>query len=261
MPINIGDNFSYLGKKFLDNRESFNTLEEMNACDDVPIGFITYCIENKKRYEYTESGWTEYIVNNGEGAKEVEMSDTKPTDDNILMWINISEEAQTEIIAKINDKMTASNTTWSSEKIDNAIKNIDISDIEVDLSDYVTKEELSTKANIDDIPTKVSDLTNDNNYVNEDYVENKIEETTNSMEIILSSDTKPIDENVSIWINTSEDTITNSSTRINDEAITNNTTWSSEKINVLFGSLKLVKEDNVVKLMLGDIELSNILIE
>ena len=49
MSLNIGDNFKYLGKKFLDDRESFNTLEEMNACNDVPEGFITYCKENKKR--------------------------------------------------------------------------------------------------------------------------------------------------------------------------------------------------------------------
>ncbi len=62
MSINIGDNFSYLGKKFLDSRESFNTLEDMNSCIDIPIGFITYCVEDKKRYEYTENGWVEYIA-------------------------------------------------------------------------------------------------------------------------------------------------------------------------------------------------------
>ena len=63
MALNIGDNFKYLGKKFLDNRESFNTLEEMNACNDVPEGFITYCKEDKKRYEYKDDVWVEYIVN------------------------------------------------------------------------------------------------------------------------------------------------------------------------------------------------------
>ena len=54
MSLNIGDNFSYLGKKFLDNRQSFDTLELMNNCSDVPIGFITFCKEDNKRYEYTE---------------------------------------------------------------------------------------------------------------------------------------------------------------------------------------------------------------
>lgn len=52
MSINIGDNFSYLGKKFLDAREHFDTLAEMKVCNDVPNGFITYCDETETRYEY-----------------------------------------------------------------------------------------------------------------------------------------------------------------------------------------------------------------
>ena len=52
MSINIGDNFSYLGKKFLDNREHFETVAKMKACNDVPNGFITYCDETNTRYEY-----------------------------------------------------------------------------------------------------------------------------------------------------------------------------------------------------------------
>ena len=60
MSINIGDNFSYLGKKFLDARQSFDTLESMQLCSDVPLGFITFCKENNKRYEYGQNGWVEY---------------------------------------------------------------------------------------------------------------------------------------------------------------------------------------------------------
>ena len=52
MSINIGDNFSYLGKKFLDDREHFKTVAEMKACNNVPNGFITYCDETNSRYEY-----------------------------------------------------------------------------------------------------------------------------------------------------------------------------------------------------------------
>ena len=55
MSINIGDNFKYLGKKFLDDRESFNTLADMKQCNDVPVGFITFCKEDGKRYEYSET--------------------------------------------------------------------------------------------------------------------------------------------------------------------------------------------------------------
>lgn len=38
-------------------------------------------------------------------------------------------------------------------------------DIEVDLSGYVTKDELNAKADINDIPTKLSDLQNDSNFL------------------------------------------------------------------------------------------------
>ena len=78
MSLNIGDNFKYLGKKFLDDRESFNTLEEMNACNDVPKGFITICYENDKRYEFNGTEWIEYIVNSsGEsgGSSDINIDD------------------------------------------------------------------------------------------------------------------------------------------------------------------------------------------
>ena len=81
------------------------------------------------------------------------------------------------------------------------------------------------------------------------------------MEIITSSNTVPTDENVAIWINTSEDTATNPLARVSDEIVSDEHTWSSEKINNLFNNLKLVKEGSIIKLMLGNIELSNISIE
>lgn len=62
MSLNIGDNFSYLGKKFLDARESFETVALMKACVDVPEGFITYCKEDKKRYEFKDNTWVEYVT-------------------------------------------------------------------------------------------------------------------------------------------------------------------------------------------------------
>lgn len=65
MSLRIGDNFSYLGKKFLDSRESFDTLQEMYACTDVPEGFITYCKEDKKRYEFKNNEWIEFVVSGG----------------------------------------------------------------------------------------------------------------------------------------------------------------------------------------------------
>lgn len=123
MPINIGDNFSYLGKKFLDSRQLFDTLEAMNNCSDVPIGFITYCKEDNKRYEYTESGWIEYST-------------------------SISDEQ----IEKINTAYVHSQTTHvqpsdlegfaTEEFVTNKITEAELGREEIDLSDYVTNEEL-----------------------------------------------------------------------------------------------------------------------
>ena len=77
MSLNIGDNFKYLGKKFLDARESFDTLEEMNACTGIPEGFITYCKEDKKRYEYNGTTWVEYTGGVGMTDEEREQLSTK----------------------------------------------------------------------------------------------------------------------------------------------------------------------------------------
>ena len=111
------------------------------------------------------------------------------------------------------------------------------------------------------IPTHTSNLQNDSGFIteipNEYITETELEEVTNSIEKTVSSDIQPTDDNVTLWVNTSEDETT-TVTRINDETVASNTTWSSEKVNTLISSLKLIKEGNVVKLMLGDIELSNI---
>ena len=91
MSLNIGDNFKYLGKKFLDERESFNTLEEVNACNDVPEGFITYCKEDKKRYEYKDGAWIEYVTG-GAGMTDEEREQLATKFDDVTAGIVIDEE-------------------------------------------------------------------------------------------------------------------------------------------------------------------------
>ena len=68
MAINIGDNFSYQGKKYLDDRQSFKTLSELQNYKNVPEGFIAYCEENGKRYEYKNNAWAEYVVASSGGS-------------------------------------------------------------------------------------------------------------------------------------------------------------------------------------------------
>ena len=71
MAINIGDNFSYQGKKYLDDRQSFKTLSELQNYKNVPEGFIAYCEENEKRYEYKNGTWSEYVVASSGGGGSI----------------------------------------------------------------------------------------------------------------------------------------------------------------------------------------------
>ena len=322
---------------------------------------------------------------------KVEYSDKIPTDEDIVIWINPEEDPQQELLIRINDETVASNTVWSSEKVNQQINsmfiqadshihfNKDVLDkiterdivnwnnksdfngsyksltdkpvipsieglaseeyvneaIPTKLSElendndyamlsqihqhenkdvldgitssqiekwnnytefdgdynslinkpyipqstndlvnnsgfiseipdkYITEYQLLQKnyAKKENLPTKLSDLENDSNFISEipsEYItETELENTINNIEKTVSSDIQPTDNNVTLWVNTSEDE-TATVTRINDETVASNTTWSSEKVNTLISSLKLIKEGNVVKLMLGDIELSNI---
>ena len=103
MSLNIGDNFKYLGKKFLDNRESFATLEDMKKCTQVPDGFLTYCQEDGKRYEFNSSNnineltgkWVEFVIN-----QDIEdcyyLGIEEPSDEKIWFF-NSQEEASVQI--------------------------------------------------------------------------------------------------------------------------------------------------------------------
>ena len=74
MAINVGDIFSYQGKKYLDNRQSFNTLTELQAYSNVPESFIAYCEEDKKRYEYIDGSWREYVIDSSGGGETIDTS-------------------------------------------------------------------------------------------------------------------------------------------------------------------------------------------
>ena len=101
MSINIGDNFKYLGKKFLDSRESFTTIELMKNCNSVPDGFITYCEENGKRYEFKSSNtideltgkWREYFS----GAGDCAYVGTEEPDDSKIWFFNSTQGESSEI--------------------------------------------------------------------------------------------------------------------------------------------------------------------
>lgn len=105
MSLNIGDNFQYLGKKFLDARQSFTTLADMKSCTDVPDGFITYCVETDTRYEYkstnannvTTGHWRELEFPSGEyegGGTSAVIQNEEPEDTSVI-WFDPEEDDET----------------------------------------------------------------------------------------------------------------------------------------------------------------------
>lgn len=116
---------------------------------------LTYFIEKLKEKFSLKTEVTEQINE----LEKIESSEIEPTDEMVSLWVNTSEDESTNVVARINDDTVASNTTWSSEKINaSIISGGSSSSGSVDLSAYALKTEL---------PTKTSQLTNDSNYLTE----------------------------------------------------------------------------------------------
>ena len=78
---------------------------------------LTYFIEKLKEKFSLKTEVTEQINE----LEKIESSEIEPTNEMVSLWINTSEETSTNVIARINDDTVASNTTWSSEKINASI--------------------------------------------------------------------------------------------------------------------------------------------
>ena len=299
---------------------------------------------------------------------KVEYSDKIPTDEDIVIWINPEEDPAQEYLIRINDETVASNTVWSSEKVNEVINETFIQadshiHLNKDALDKITENDInrwnnksdfngsyksltdkpyipsieglaseeyvneaienlqlpSNLATIEDIPTNVSELENDSEFITKTELEDKnylvyddvthfalkeevptklsqLEDDKNiatlndlhghnnktvidgitseqvakwdsntsfdgdyyslknkpsipsvtsdlyndsgyitsadveDLNTAVSSDTEPTDDSVILWVNTSESNELITVTRINDKAISENTTWSSEKI-------------------------------
>ena len=123
---------------------------------------LTYFIEKLKEKFSLKTEVTEQINE----LEKIESSEIEPTNEMISLWINTSEETSTNVIARINDDTVASNTTWSSEKINASITSggSNGGSSNVDLSDYALKTDLhnhNNKSVLDNITsTKVSEWNN-----------------------------------------------------------------------------------------------------
>lgn len=162
MAINVGDNFSYQGKKYLDNRQSFKTLSELQAYSNVPEGFIAYCEEDKKRYEYVDGVWTEYVVAssgtevNPDYATKAYVDDlieSHTHDEYLTEHQDISHLATKEEIPSIEGLATE---TYVQEQIANASLGGGEGG-SIDTSNFATKDELNTK--FDDVSVNEEETT------------------------------------------------------------------------------------------------------
>lgn len=162
MAINVGDNFSYQGKKYLDNRQSFKTLSELQAYSNVPEGFIAYCEEDKKRYEYVDGVWTEYVVAssgtevNPDYATKAYVDDlieSHTHDEYLTEHQDISHLATKEEIPSIDGLATE---TYVQEQIANASLGGGEGG-SIDTSNFATKDELNTK--FDDVSVNEEETT------------------------------------------------------------------------------------------------------
>jgi hypothetical protein len=151
--------------KALGNDENFSTtiatqigtkVDKVNGkslIDDTEIERL----KNVDNYDDTEIFNSLSSITDGvNDLEKIESSEIEPTNEKVSLWINTSEEISTDIITRINDETVASDTTWSSEKINASI--ISSSSNNVDLSAYALKT---------DIPTKTSELTNDSEFITE----------------------------------------------------------------------------------------------
>ena len=113
MSLYIGDNFKYGGRKFLDDRESFDTIESMKNYEKVPDGFITYCKENGKRYEFNSNNeaneftgkWSEFSVKSTMSEDIHYVGSDTPDDEEVIWFDPNSKENSSDIT--INNPLIA----------------------------------------------------------------------------------------------------------------------------------------------------------
>ena len=215
----IASNFKLYSRKFLDERQQSESLEELN--ENIlgklyPYGFEVFCIQEGKWYQnIAKSGtpiWEERkggVGGNGGNGSSIDISDIISDEEvsdrktwsseyiyslqsNLEQLITNNEDYITEIEDRLllvegeltlldgfngsYDSLTNKPTIPSIEGlatetyVNNAIANAQLGGGEggsVDLSGFATKDDLNTKADINDIPTKISQLDNDSNYLTE----------------------------------------------------------------------------------------------
>lgn len=120
-------------KTEIDTEISTSLEEKVDKVEGMGLSQNSYTTEEKEKLSNLE---------------QIETSDEAPTDDMVSIWINTSEDNTVDLLARINDQTVASNTTWSSEKINSSIIS-GVTGGSVDLSMYALKTDIPT------IPTEL----------------------------------------------------------------------------------------------------------
>ena len=131
MALLIGDNFSYNGKKPNFERDSFETLAALKAFAEANIdnGHIAYCVETNKHYIFNDSNSDDPITGK---------------------WRVLESEFSNKVdISDLDEYLTKTDAQSTYQPIGN----------------YALKSDISDLASKDEIPTKVSELENDSNYL------------------------------------------------------------------------------------------------
>ena len=114
----IGSNFKLSNRKFLDDRQQYEGLSELNLNEKgylFPLGFEVYCIREGKWYQNVS------------------------TDKNLPLWEERKGNGSLDIDDVIADGEVLSNKTWSSEYIDSFKTNIET--LIIDNEDYIAEIE------------------------------------------------------------------------------------------------------------------------
>ena len=114
----IGSNFKLSNRKFLDDRQQYEGLSELNLNEKgylFPLGFEVYCVREGKWYQNVS------------------------TDKNLPLWEERKGNGSLDIDDVIADGEVLSNKTWSSEYIDSFKTNIET--LIIDNEDYIAEIE------------------------------------------------------------------------------------------------------------------------
>lgn len=99
--IKLSTGFDLNAKSPLDSREWFKTIAERDALPDINLyeGLRCFVEETKHNYQYIDGEWVDKDIGGGSGTgssesiKEIEYGDTEPTDENISIWVDTSNDA------------------------------------------------------------------------------------------------------------------------------------------------------------------------